>query len=79
MLKMDQQNRFDDFLKLDVITIMDFYSIKDMKKLLKFEPYNSDTLIILNKLLSDFCEEEEYAWCQMILDEINRREELTII
>lgn len=78
-IEMKQQPRFDDFLKLDAVTMMDHFKIKEVKNLLKVEPYTKDTISDLTNLLNAFVEEEEYLWCVMLRDEINRRIELTVI
>jgi hypothetical protein len=79
MFEMAQEKRFDDFLKLDVITISDYFTITELKVLLKTEPYNNSTNATLYNLMLQFADEEMYEWSAMLQKEIKRRKPLTIV
>lgn len=75
----NQNPKFDDFLKLDAVTMMDYFTIGEVKELLKLEPYNQETISYILDLIESFVESEEYLWCAMFKKELDRREELTLI
>lgn len=69
----NEQEKFNDFLRLDCETIAEFFTLLELKIFLETEPYNRETLSLINNLIGDYEGREMYEWCAVLHEEYTKR------